>query len=116
VSAGYQSLIGGIGFLILVVAFREPKPVPTTQAWLALGYLVLFGSLIGFTSYVQVLRLLPTTIAMTYAYVNPVIAVFLGALILSEPITLWTISGALFVILGVAGVFRERSLRGRIVS
>ena len=116
VSAGYQSLIGGIGFLILVVAFREPKPVPTAHAWLAWGYLVLFGSLIGFTSFVQVLRLLPTSIAMTYAYVNPVIAVLLGALILSEPITLWTISGAIFVILGVAGVFRDRSLRDGIVT
>jgi drug/metabolite transporter (DMT)-like permease len=114
VSAGYQSLIGGIGFLILVVAFREPKPVPTNQAWLAWGYLVLFGSVIAFTSFVQVLRLLPMSIAMTYAYVNPVIAVLLGALILSEPITLWTVSGAILVILGVAGVFRDRYVRGRI--
>jgi drug/metabolite transporter (DMT)-like permease len=110
VSAGYQSLIGGIGFFILVAAFREPKPVPTVQAWMAWGYLVLFGSLLGFTSFVQALRLLPTSIAMTYAYVNPVIAVLLGALVLSEPITLWTVSGAIFVILGVAGVFRDRAL------
>lgn len=116
VSAGYQSLFGGLGFLVLVLVFREPRPVPTNQAWLAWGYLVLFGSVIGFTSYVQVLKLLPMSIAMTYAYVNPVIAVLLGALILGEPITLWTISGAVLVILGVAGVFRDRSMRTRLVS
>ena len=111
VSAGYQSLAGGLGFLILVLVFGEPKPVPTNQAWLAWGYLVLFGSVIAFTSFVQALRLLPMSIAMTYAYVNPVIAVLLGALILGEPITLWTVSGAVLVILGVAGVFRDRSIR-----
>ncbi len=116
VSAGYQSLFGGLGFLVLVLLFREPKPVPTDQAWLAWGYLVLFGSLIGFTSFVQVLRLLPMSIAMTYAYVNPVIAVLLGAWILGEPITLWTISGAVLVILGVAGVFRDRSIRTRLAA
>jgi drug/metabolite transporter (DMT)-like permease len=110
VSAGYQSLAGGLGFLILVLVFGEPKPVPTNQAWLAWGYLVLFGSVIAFTSFVQVLRLLPMSIAMTYAYVNPVIAVLLGALILGESITLWTVSGTVLVILGVVGVFRDRSL------
>jgi drug/metabolite transporter (DMT)-like permease len=116
VSAGYQSLLGGLGFLILVLVFREPKPAPTNQAWLAWGYLILFGSVIAFTSFVQMLRLLPMSIAMTYAYVNPVIAVFLGALILGEPITFWTISGAVLVILGVAGVFRDRSMRTRLAA
>ncbi|MFX0145446.1 MAG: EamA family transporter [Candidatus Hodarchaeota archaeon] len=116
VSAGYQSLIGGLGFLILVLVFREPKPAPTDQAWLAWGYLVLFGSVIAFTSFVQMLRLLPMNIAMTYAYVNPVIAVLLGALILGEPITTWTVSGAVLVILGVAGVFRDRAIRTRLAA
>lgn len=114
VSAGYQSLFGGLGFLVLVIIFGEPKPVPTNQAWLAWGYLVLFGSVIAFTSFIQVLRLLPMSIGMTYGYVNPIIAVLLGALILGEPITLWTVSGAVFVILGVAGVFRDRAINSRI--
>ena len=109
-------LVDGLGFLILVLVFREPKPTPTDQAMLAWGYLVLFGSVIGFTSFVQVLRLLPMSIAMTYAYVNPVIAVLLGALILGEPITLWTVSGAALVILGVAGVFRDRAIRTRLAA
>jgi len=113
VSAGYQSLIGGMGFALLVFVFREPRPTPTHEAWVAWGYLVVFGSLLAFTSYVQALRLLPINVAMTYAYVNPVIAVMLGAVILGEPITAWTISGAVMVILGVVGVFRDRYMRNK---
>jgi drug/metabolite transporter (DMT)-like permease len=69
---------------------------------------VLFGAVLAFTSFVTALRLLPTNVVMTYAYVNPVIAVILGRLILDEPITFWTIGGTLLVLLGVAGVFHQR--------
>ena len=69
---------------------------------------VIFGSLIGFTAYVRILQLLPMSVAMTYAYVNPVIAVILGAVILSEPLQPTMLVGAALVLLGVAGVFRER--------
>ncbi len=108
VSAGYQQLFGGIGFVLLVLFFHEPFPNPTLQAWGAWGFLVVLGSLLGFTAFVQTLRLLPTNIAMTYAYVNPVIAVILGWLILKEPVTLWSLGGMVLVLLGVSGVFRER--------
>ena len=108
VSAGYQSLAGAVGFVILVALTGEPQPAPTLPALLALGYLAIFGSVVAFTAYVITLRDLPMSVAMTYAYVNPVIAVFLGNLILKEPITIWTIMGAALVILGVAGVFRAR--------
>ncbi|MBW8010379.1 MAG: EamA family transporter [Chloroflexi bacterium] len=108
VSAGYQMLFGGIGFLILVLITNEPLPTPTTEAWLAWGYLVLIGGALAFTSYVTALRLLPTNIVMTYAYVNPVLAVILGWWILGESITIWTIAGTTLVLLGVASVFRDR--------
>jgi len=113
VSASYQSLIGGMGFALLMFVFREPRPTPILEAWVAWGYLVVFGSLLAFTSYVQTLRLLPINVAMTYAYVNPVIAVILGAVILREPITAWTFGGAVMVILGVVGVFRDRYMRNK---
>jgi len=66
---------------------------------------VIFGSVIAFTSYVITLRLLPISIAMTYAYVNPLLALFLGWLLLGEPITVRTMLGAGLVILGVFAVF-----------
>ncbi|TAK14358.1 MAG: EamA family transporter [Anaerolineae bacterium] len=108
VSSGYQMLFGGVGFLALVLLTREPLPTPTTEAWLAWGYLVLIGAVLAYTSFVTALRLLPTNIVMTYAYVNPVIAVLLGWLVLGEEITLWTLGGSLLVLTGVAGVFRQR--------
>ena len=96
---------------MLVLIFREPLPSPNPQAWAAFGYLVVFGSLLAFTAFVQALRLLPAKIVITYSYVNPVIAVFLGWVILGESITIWTIAGASLVLLGVTGVFRERYAR-----
>ena len=76
-------------------------------------YLTLFGSVLAYTSYVSALRRLPLNVTMTYAYANPVIAVFLGWLILNEAVTLWTLAGAALVIAGVAGVFHERFARER---
>lgn len=108
VSSGYQQFIAGLGFVVAALLLREPRLDPVPEAWLAWGYLVIFGSVFAFTSFVQTLRLLPINVAMTYAYVNPVIAVILGWLILREPITGWTIGGAALVLLGVAGIFRDR--------
>ncbi len=106
-SSAYQMAFGSVGFAALVLLFREPLPTPTPEAWIAWVYLALLGSIFAFTAYVTALRLLPTRVVMTYAYVNPVLALMLGSF-LNEQITAWTIAGSLFVLLGVAGVFRER--------
>ena len=83
-------------------------PAPTGEAWLAWGYLVIFGSVIAMTSYMATLKRLPYRIVATYAYANPVIAVFLGWLILREPVTGYTLGGAALVVAGIAGVFHNR--------
>ncbi len=106
VSSGFQQLFGGIFYILIALLIGEQFPAPTTQAWLAWSYLVIFGSLIAFTSFVSALQLLPTSLVTTYAYVNPVIAVFLGWLILQEPITPWTIAGGFLVLIGVTGIFQ----------
>lgn len=108
VSSAYQMAFGSIGFAILVLLLREPLATPTQEAWIAWLYLVIVGGVIAFTSFVTALRLLPTRVVMTYAYVNPVLALVLGSL-LGEQISIWTLAGSLFVLLGVAGVFRERA-------
>jgi drug/metabolite transporter (DMT)-like permease len=108
VSASYQLLFGAAGFTLVALIAGEPRPAPTGDAWIAWAYLVVFGSLVGFTSFVQALHLLPMSLVTTYAYVNPVIALILGRTILDEPITATTIAGAALVISGVAGVFRAR--------
>jgi drug/metabolite transporter (DMT)-like permease len=108
VSSGYQQLFGGIGLFVTALIAGEPRPSPIPEAWAAWSYLIIFGSVFAFTSFVKALRLLPTNIVMTYAYVNPVVAVILGWVILNEPITRWTVGGSVLIILGVMGVFHER--------
>ena len=106
VSSGYQQLFGGIFFALIALSVGESLPNPTTEAWLAWGYLVIFGSIIAFTSFVTALQMLPTRLVTTYAYVNPVIAVLLGWLIIGEPITAWTIAGGVLVLIGITSIYR----------
>jgi drug/metabolite transporter (DMT)-like permease len=111
VVSAWQQLVGGFGFAAVALLLREPVPQPTPEAWAAWAYLVVFGSLLAYTSYVYALQLLPTSVVMTYAYVNPVIAVLLGWLILSEPITGFTVVGMVLIVGGVYGVFRDKGRR-----
>ena len=108
VSSGYQHLFAGAGFLLVALFSGEVLPTPSLTGWLAWGYLVLFGSIFAFTSFIYTLQLLPLSIAMTYAYVNPVLALVLGWWLLDEAISGFTVMGALMVVLGVVGVFRSR--------
>jgi len=111
VISGWQQLVGGVGFAVVALLVREAAPRPTPEAWAAWVYLVVFGSLLAYTSFVYALKLLPTTVVMTYAYVNPAIAVLLGWLILSEPITVFTVVGMVLIVGGVYGVFRDKGKR-----
>jgi len=111
VVAGWQQLAGGIGFAVLALAVGEPLPRPTPEAWAAWAYLMVVGSLVAFSCFVYALKVLPTSVVMTYAYVNPAIAVVLGWLILGEPITGFTLLGMALILAGVYGVFRDKTTR-----
>jgi len=106
--SAWQHLWGGVGFAAAILLLGESWTPPSSEAWWAWGYLTLFGSVIAFTAFVAALRLLPTQLVMTYAYANPVIAVFLGWLVIAEPVTGWTLAGAALVLAGIAGVFNNR--------
>ncbi|WP_329197946.1 MULTISPECIES: EamA family transporter [unclassified Streptomyces] len=103
--SAYQMLAGGIGGVLTGVARGELHALRpsefSTASWLALGYLVVFGSLVAFTSYVWLLSSAPLSLVATYAYVNPVVAVALGSLILDEPLTWPIVTGGAIVVAGV---------------
>jgi len=82
------------------------------QAWVALVYLVLFGSLLAFSAYVWLLANAPLSLTATYAYVNPVVAVVLGALILGEQVTWPILLGGAVVVAGVSLVVSAERPRG----
>jgi drug/metabolite transporter (DMT)-like permease len=86
-------------------------------AWMGFAYLIVFGSLIGFTSFAYALNELPATTVGTYAYVNPVVAVTLGALILHEPLSAGLVAGgALILVAVVLTTLRSRPSPGRVPS
>jgi drug/metabolite transporter (DMT)-like permease len=111
VISAYQQLFGGLCLSLAMLLTGEPWPNPTPAAWFGWGYLVIAGSLISFTSYVVAVRSLPISIVMTYAYVNPMIAVVLGWLVLDERITPTTLFGMGLILTGVTGVFWKRFAR-----
>lgn len=74
----------------------------------AMIYLVVFGSILGYTSYVYALKYLPVSTVSLYAYVNPIIAVLLGTLLLSEPFTMRLVIAAALVFTGVAIVRSQK--------
>lgn len=97
-----QLLCGGIGMLLVSAVRGEsfPQQVPL-QGWLAIGYLALFGAIIAFSAYVFLLRHTRPALATSTAYVNPVIAVALGALLLGEAVTAHELLSMVVVLAGV---------------
>ena len=76
-----------------------------------LAYLVVFGSLVAFSAYTWLLQNAPVSLVSTYAYVNPVVAVFLGTLFLHEPITPTILIGAALIIAAVAFIVTRTATR-----
>ena len=83
------------------------------RSWLALLYLMLAGSVVAFTAYIWVLGQLPVSTVTTYAYVNPVLAVFLGAVLLSEPVGPSVLLGGAVIVAAVAVVVTAEGRRRR---
>lgn len=102
-SAALQMLFGGVIVSVVSVALGEPARFSLTpRTFAALAYLTLFGSVVAYSAYVFVLAHMRTIHSSLYAYVNPVVAVFLGWLILSEPLTLLSIMAMVVILAGVA--------------
>lgn len=106
---GIQMLAGGTGLFTVGIILGEISRVNFTRnSVLALLYLIVFGSMIGYSCYIYVLAKWPASKAGTYAYVNPVVAVILGAVILDEPFTVSVIISMVIIIMGVFIVQRAK--------
>ena len=81
----------------------------TTQSWLGLAYLITFGSLVGFVSYIWLLKHAPVSMVATYAYVNPLVAVFLGAWLADETLNARILVAGLVIIGSVVLINRTKS-------
>ncbi|MEU7988174.1 EamA family transporter [Streptosporangium canum] len=104
VASTVEMAAGGIGLALTSTVMGEHLDLGAIsgRSWAALAYLVVMGSLVAFTAYVWLLGAAPISLVSTYAYVNPVVAVALGALVLSEPVTTSMVAAGLVIVLGVA--------------
>jgi drug/metabolite transporter (DMT)-like permease len=123
VTSVVQMAAGGVGLVVLGSLGGEwgrldLAATPATS-WIAFAYLVLVGSCVGYSAYVWLLARAPLSLATTYAYVNPAVAVALGAMFRSEPLTSNVLVGGSLIIAAVAWVItsearaRRRPLPGR---
>lgn len=105
-STGIQMLAGGLGLVLIGIVRGESANLHvariSSESWAGWLYLVTFGSLVGFTAYVYLLRAVSPAKASTYAYVNPLVAVFLGWAIAGEAVTERTLAAAVVILAGVA--------------
>ncbi len=118
---GMEMLAGG-GLLMLVATAtgdwsRFDVSAVSSRSLLALVYLIFFGGIIAYTCYVWLLKVQPTARVATYAYVNPVVAVFLGWALASEPITARTLIAAAVIVGAVVLITTQRDRQAtRVVS
>ncbi|GAA2109339.1 drug/metabolite exporter YedA [Actinomadura alba] len=106
VASVYEMAAGGLALTVLSATRGESFDLGqvSTRSWVALAYLITFGSLLAFTSYVWLLDNAPISLVGTYAYVNPAVAVLLGAIVLSEQVTWPILAGGAVIIAGVGMV------------
>jgi drug/metabolite transporter (DMT)-like permease len=115
-------LCGG-GMMFGVAAVRgeftqfDPGAV-TASSFLAVSYLILIGSFIGFSAYLWLLRNVEPTRVATYAYVNPIVAVFLGWLVVGEKLAPELLAGSALVVIGIALIvtFRSRTPQTQLIK
>lgn len=111
-NAGMQMMFGGLWMFPLSFAIDDLSAVHwSAEAAYSLLYLIVFGSIIAYASYSYALRKLPMTIVSLYAYVNPLVAVFLGWLVLDEKLNARIIVAFLLTVAGIYIVNRGYQLR-----
>jgi len=110
VSASVQMMFAGIFQLGLSIIFGEKISFNlTSNGYLSILYLILVGSILGYGSYIYAIRHLPISFVTTYAYINPLIALFLGWIVLDEKLNLQILLASLIIFIGVALVKKGTS-------
>ena len=110
---GMEMLAGGAFLLVIGTLTGEWSRLDlaaiTPRSLWGLAYLIVFGALVGFAAYTWLLRVAPTPLVSTYAYVNPLIAIFMGNLLAQEPLTVRILVAALIIVSSVALINTARA-------
>ncbi|MGE5183292.1 MAG: EamA family transporter, partial [Acidobacteriota bacterium] len=109
VSAALQMICGGGVLAIVGLVSGEALPVhASAHAWLAVGYLAVFGSIVGFTAYAWLLGHARPVVATSYAYVNPILAVLIGAALYGEPLGWTTVVANVLIVSAILLALKKR--------
>jgi len=112
-ASGIEMLAAGFGFIVVAALSGEwasfDIAAVTTTSWAGIGYLVVVGSLVGYTTFAWLIQVASLAKVSTYAYVNPVVAVVLGFLILGEPVTPRTLVASAVIVAAVALIVTART-------
>jgi drug/metabolite transporter (DMT)-like permease len=102
-SIGIQMMLSGAATIVISIITGNAIPLSEIpwQSWAAIGYLVVFGSVISFIAYLYALQNLPTEYASVYAYINPIVAVILGSMIFDDKLTIFITFGGAITLYGV---------------
>ena len=118
VSTVYQMLAGGVALILVALPkgeFAQIDPATfSARSLIAFAYLVVFGSLVAYSAYTWLLQNASVSLVSTYAFVNPVVAVFLGALLLGEAITPTIVIGAAVIVVAVAFIIFRQNVARRV--
>jgi drug/metabolite transporter (DMT)-like permease len=110
-------IAAGLAMLVLATITGEwavfDVNAVSASSWLGIAYLVVMGSLVGYTTFAWLIQVAPLSRVSTYAYVNPVVAVILGSLFLSEPLTTRTIVASVVIVAAVALIVTGRGRDAR---
>ncbi len=108
-ATGWQMLLGAI--MLFILAFITNDIIPfnqiVNQTWLSISYLILMGSVFAFVAFIYTMKHLEASVASLYAYINPIVAILVGSLIVQEPLTINIIIGSIITLIGVYMVNRS---------
>lgn len=100
---GWQMFLGSIMIYIMAQITHQSIPLKDIpyESWLAIAYLIVFGSLIAFVAFIFSMKHLPVAISSLYAYFNPIVAMLIGSVIVNEKLTIYIVVGAIITLFGV---------------
>lgn len=102
-AVGWQMLISSLLLYIFANLTHQTIPIAeiSNKAWMAIGYLVIMGSIVSFVAFIYSMKNLPVAVASLYAYINPLVAMVVASVVLQEKLTVYILWGAIVTLLGV---------------
>ena len=112
-ASGIEMTAAGVALIAIAALTGEwaafDLAAVSTTSWAGIGYLIVMGSIVGYSTFAWLITVAPMSRVSTYAYVNPVVAVLLGWLVLGEPLTMRTIVASAVIVVAVAIIVSARS-------